>query len=341
MIDKILEYKDELASDTLKNLAAFALDPKNIQRLKDNPKLVKKLTENKLLPSSIRLYVRNIAGVTDKITEDFFSKSELKEIKKRVAEAEAEGSMGISAASGNMRGRNRKDNDNTIGYSGENVLSLSKAFTSPETNIDMSLGKANFSKDDKGNIIITDIHNFDKDPVGGGYDNKEYFPKTKYKKNTKAIPHLDTAEEIDKTLYEYMDKPGDSKNTRKSNKFLTDFYKEGGLYANYKENDSAVSYEQSETTAGLLRRAFKAHSAGNIDSSQLARIIGDLEGTDIPVELGIGSISHEDKLKANPDFAEYIATDTLGSEDYGTRGESYEDVGIPSLIRNYARNFTK
>jgi hypothetical protein len=49
MIDKILEYKDELGSDTLKSLATFALDPKNIQQLKDNPKLVKTLTNNKLL----------------------------------------------------------------------------------------------------------------------------------------------------------------------------------------------------------------------------------------------------------------------------------------------------
>jgi hypothetical protein len=57
MIDKILEYKDELGSDTLKSLATFALDPKNIQQLKDNPKLVKTLTNNKLLPSSIRLYI--------------------------------------------------------------------------------------------------------------------------------------------------------------------------------------------------------------------------------------------------------------------------------------------
>ena len=334
MIDKILEYKDEFVNDSLKSLTEFALDPKNIQRLKDNPKLVKKLTENKLLPSSIRLYIRNIAGVTDKITEDFFSKSELKEIKKRVAEAEAEGSMGISAASGNMRGRNIKGNDNTIGYSGENVLSLSKAFTSPETNIDMTLGKANFSKDDKGNIIITDIHNFDKDPVGGGYDNKEYFSKSKYRKNTKAIPHLDKEEERKNILFEMQDSAGDSENTRKEKSFVRTLY-------SLPQEDEAISYEQDESTDNLLRRAYKAHDKGDIDSSQLARIIGDLEGTNIPVELGIGSISHEDKLKANSDFAEYIATDTLGSEDYGTRGESYKDVGIPSLIRNYARKFMK
>ena len=334
MIDKILEYKDELASDTLKSLAAFALDPKNIQRLKDNPKLVKKLTENKSLPSSIRLYVRNIAGVTDKITEDFFSKSELKEIKKRVAEAEAEGSMGISAASGSMKGqRFGKTNDNTIGYSG-NGLSLNKVFSSPETNIDMTLGRASFSKDDKGNIIITDSHNFDGDPVGGGYENEKYFSQNKYKKTEKAVPHLDKEENRKNVLLEMQDSGGDSKNTRKEKSFVRTLY-------SLPQEDGAISYEQDESTGDLLRRAYKAHDEGNIDSSQLARIIGKLQGTDIPVEMGIGSITHEDKLKANPDFAEYIATDTLGSEDYGTRGESYENVGIPSLIRNNAYKFIK
>ena len=52
------------------------LRPENLEFLRENKKLVKALTKNKLLPSSIRLYLRNLAGVTDKITEDFFSKSE-------------------------------------------------------------------------------------------------------------------------------------------------------------------------------------------------------------------------------------------------------------------------
>ena len=135
-------------------------------------------------------------------------------------------------------------------------------------------------------------------------------------------------------LFEMQDSAGDSENTRKEKSFVRTLY-------SLPQEDEAISYEQDESTDNLLRRAYKAHDKGDIDSSQLARIIGDLEGTNIPVELGIGSISHEDKLKANSDFAEYIATDTLGSEDYGTRGKSYKDVGIPSLIRNYARKFIK
>ena len=68
----------------MEGLIAVLLRPENLEFLRENKKLVKALTKNKLLPSSIRLYLRNLAGVTDKITEDFFSKSELKEIKRRV-----------------------------------------------------------------------------------------------------------------------------------------------------------------------------------------------------------------------------------------------------------------
>ena len=53
-----------------------------------------------------------------------------------------------------------------------------------------------------------------------------------------------------------------------------------------------------------------------------------LRGTRIPVELDIGPITQEDKLEANPNFAEYIAYDT-------------EKVGIPTLIKNKARKFIK
>lgn len=330
MIDKILEYKDEFVSDSLKSLTSYALDPKNIQRLKNNPKLVKKLTENKLLPSSIRLYVRNIAGVTDKITEDFFSKSELAEIKKRVANAEAQGSMGSNNVSGQTASSKQK---NTIGYSfKDGKLSLEKALTDPAINIDMTLGQASFSKDNKGNYKVTDIHNFDSDPVGAGYENKEYFKSQRDSSNSKAIPHLDQSEKIDAMLLENQDKPGDSDQEKNYKMFQRSLYEGDGALSNYKENDSAVTYQTPETDKQLLNRAYKAHAAGDIGSSQLARILGKLEGTNIPVELGIGSITQEDKYEANPDFAEFIAND--GSD-------RYENVGIPTLIKNLARNFMK
>jgi len=329
MIEKITQYlgsNNELTA----SMVGFLLKPENIERLKDNPKLVKKLTKNKTLPSSIRLYIRNIAGVTDKITEDFFSKSELAEIKKRVAYAEAQGSMGLNNVSGQAESSKQK---NTIGYSfKDGKLSLSKALTDPAINIDMTLGQASFSKDDKGNYKVTDIHNFDNDPVGAGYENKEYFKSQKNSSNSKAIPHLDRSEQIDAMLLKNQEKPEDSDQEKNYKMFMRSMYEGDGALSNYKENDSAVTYQTPETDKQLLNRAYKAHAARDIGSSQLARIIGDLEGTDIPVEMGIGSITQEDKYEANPDFAKFIAND--GSN-------RYENVGIPTLIKNLAHNFIK
>ena len=51
--------------------------------------------------------------MTDKITEDFFSKSELAEIKKRVSEAKANESMGARSVSGQVFSDTAK---NAIGY---------------------------------------------------------------------------------------------------------------------------------------------------------------------------------------------------------------------------------
>ena len=320
MIEKITEYlgsNNELTG----SMVGFLLKPENLERLKNNKKLVKKLTKIKALPSSIRLYLRNLAGVTDKITEDFFSKSELKEIKKRVAKAEAEGSMGNNAVSGlTTTGTGRT---NIIGYElDKGKLSFAKAFTDEATNIDMTLGQATFSKDDEGNFIVKDKHNF-APSVGGGtlYDNKEYFEGRK--ENTKVIPHLDTYENLDKIFSSEKDK-----------EWLESMKK---MMPN-----EAESYQQYESDKQILERAKNAFEDGDIDSSKYARIVaGFQQGEEIPVELNLGIISQEDKYKANPDFAEYIATDTLGSEDYGTRGKSYEDVGIPTLIKNQARKFIK
>ena len=165
---------------------------------------------------------------------------------------------------------------------------------------------------------------------------EEYFKSQRNSSNSKAIPHLDRSEQIDAMLLKNQEKPEDSDQEKNYKMFMRSMYEGDGALSNYKENDSAVTYQTPETDKELLNRAYKAHSAGDIGSSQLARILGKLEGTNIPVELGIGSITQEDKYEANPDFAEYIATDTLGS-----RGKSYEDVGIPTLIKNNARKFIK
>ena len=93
--------------------------------------------------------------------------------------------------------------------------------------------------------------------------------------------------------------------------------------------NEAESYTQYESDKQILERAKNAFEAGDIDASKYARIVaGFQQGEEIPVELNIGKITQEDKLEANPNFAEYIAYDT-------------EKIGIPTLIKNQARKFIK
>ena len=278
-------------------LMSWLLSPKNLERLRNNKDLVRKLTKNKMLPSSVRLYLRNLAGVTDKITEDFFSKSELKEIKKRVAEAKAMGSMGYATQSG-LTGTMK---DNTIGYSHEGFmdqLSLKGAFTNPSTNIDMTLGQASFSTDKNGNVTVKDTHNF-AGVEGSGYKGKSL------RKHTfeQAVPHP---------------------------------YEEGSMMDTLlKGTDVGRSFKVEESDKQFLARAKRELEAGNIDPSKYARIVGGMEqGEGIPIEMDIGKITHEDKLKADPFFADYIAQDTKSG--YGVE---YEDVGIPSKIRKHAKKY--
>jgi len=324
MVEKITEYL-ESNNELTGSMVGFLLKPENLEKLKDNKKLVKKLTKIKALPSSVKLYLRNLAGVTDKITEDFFSKSELAEIKKRVAEAEANKSMGDAAISGlTTTGSGR---DNIIGYQlDKGKLSLAKAFTDEATNIDMTLGQANFSKDDKGNFIVTDKHNFGVD-VGGGtlYDNEKYFGVRK--EFPSVVPHRDTHDEYDEKLQD-PETPEEEKE----------------WYENFKKvmPNEAVSFTTPESDKQLLKRAKNAFESGDIDASKYARIVaGFQQGEGIPIELNIGKITQEDKYKANPEFAKYIASDTMGFDPDYPEGKQYENVGIPTLIKNQARKFIK
>jgi len=318
MIDKSLKYENK--SGLTSELMTWVLKPENLERLKNNKGLVKQLTKIKALPSSVRLALRNLAGVTDKITEDFFSKGELAEIKKRVSEAKANKSMGMKAIAGlTTTGGGR---DNIIGYQLEKgKLSLAKAFTDDATNIDMTLGQATFSTDDKGNIKIVDTHDFYPSAGGGTlYENEEYFPPRK--KFTSAVPHRDTHDDLNEAIQ-------DPKTTEDEKEW----------YENLKTvmPNQALTFETDESDKQLLKRAKKALEAGDIDPSKYARIVAGMQqGEGIPIELNIGKITHKDKLEANPEFAKYIAQDTKSGY-----GKEYENVGIPTLIRDQARKYIK
>ena len=135
MIDKsiLANYPIERVSlanggDVTSQLMSWVLSPKNLERLKNNKGLVKQLTKIKALPSSVRLYIRNLAGVTDKITEDFFSKSELAEIKKRVTEAEVSKAVTGYATSGAASIYRAVAGHSGIGYEASKPKTLKNAF---------------------------------------------------------------------------------------------------------------------------------------------------------------------------------------------------------------------
>ena len=134
---------------------------KIINLLKNNKDTVKKITDAKLLPSSYRLYLRSLAGITDPVDESFFKDSELDMLRKKIGRSE------ISKETGD---ENYPLPKNTIGYGyrGGKDLSVSRALTDDETNIDMTIGKANYTKDKDGNYILKDKYDFDG-IMGGGY----------------------------------------------------------------------------------------------------------------------------------------------------------------------------
>ena len=313
----------ENGGDVTSQLMSWVLSPKNLERLRNNKGLVKQLTKMKALPSSVRLYIRNLAGVTDKITEDFFSKSELKEIKKRVTEAKAAGSMGYVPQSGLTRTMKA----DIIGYSypkdeSTGMMSLKGAFTDPAVNINMTLGQATFDTDKDGNVVVKDIHDF-HGIEGYGYEGKQL--RKRDLKHT--IPH---AEE----KFETGVKPGDSPSVISEKEWLEELKKIQGLTG---DEDIRRSATVKESDKQFLKRAHKELLAGNIDPSKYARVVAGLEqGEGIPVEIDVGKISHEDKLKADPFFADYIAQDTKSGY-----GKEYENVGIPTLIREQARKYLK
>ena len=79
-------------------IADLFLTPQNVDRgvnlLQSNVGIVDALANNlTFLPSSARLYAKNIAKSEQPVNEDFFNESQLAEIKRRTAQSMAERSM--------------------------------------------------------------------------------------------------------------------------------------------------------------------------------------------------------------------------------------------------------
>ena len=135
---------------------------KIINLLKNNQGIVKKITDTKLLPSSYRLYLRSLSGITDPVDESFFKDSELNMLRKKIGRSE------ISKETGNYN--LPKD---TIGYGDKKDLTAFNAFADDETNIDMTIGRANYTKDKDGNYILEDKYDFNSIVGGRSYGKME------------------------------------------------------------------------------------------------------------------------------------------------------------------------
>ena len=113
-----------------------------------------------MLPSAARLYLRSISGSKTKITEDFFSESELKEIKKRVTEAEVSKALYGYATSGAGSMGRAVEGHSGIVYESDKAKTIPNAFKYPDVNIDMTLGQAGFYRNNNGTYQVYDKHNF-------------------------------------------------------------------------------------------------------------------------------------------------------------------------------------
>ena len=319
------------------------LTPQNVERgvnfLQSNKGIVDALAHNlTFLPSSARLYVKNLAGSEQPVNEDFFSESQLAEIKRRTAQEMANKSMQYDWASTDTMNQ-------VVPYNLESPLSLKSTFTDPKVDIDMSLGQAVYKQNPDGTISIIDKHDFDSlagathegfysekgDPIGG----------KDYDWSDRLVGPPDEREDWwlePKT--EFRDLEAFKMNEPGANPFEPQdrWIPQMGWDIEYE----VPKYEVAESDEEYMARVIEAYKEGKISKSKLARVVGGTYGhtgmnpdweyytsqgipiknpSAIPININLGKISHLDKLKANPNFARYIA----------------EHKDIPSRIRKEAQ----
>ena len=294
------------------------LTSQNVERgvnlLQSNKGIVDALAHNlTFLPSSGRLYAKNLAGSTTPINEDFFSESQLAEIKNRTAMEMADRSMMYEEK--NKYGNIPWDLRNkVVSYDlNRKPISLSGIFSDTGTDIDATLGQFTYKENPDGTISAIDKHDFDS--FGGG-ETETYGGKISFsglpEYTEKGLPFLEP---------EFFPATVDK------------FSGEELAPAVY-ETKTDYSYQTSDE---VLQEALDLYKQGLISTSKLARIIGGQKGqtgddinwefykdiehmrpdwdrSGIPININLGKISHLDKLKANKDFARYIAeTETIPS----------------------------
>jgi len=335
----------------------YFLTPENVKRgvnlLQGNQGIVNTLTGLPIGPSSGRAYIRNLSGSTEPITEDFFNTTQLSEIQRRTAEQMANKSMMYEPENLDPDGISENlISKNVVPYNLESPLSMKGIFTDPKVDIDMTLGTNTYRQNPDGTISVIDTHDFDSIEGGGdvlyGQGEKADLgkgwsissrglgtPRYRGERGLPFLPPVDifgrtqeqaTAEEVIKDPF--------------TGEVIKPDY--AAKWREYNTQTESI-YESKEET---LKHVYDALKKGHITPAKFARIIGGLHGlqgdeleedyspeysrmregwkeTGIPVNVNLGKISHRDKLKANRNFARYVA----------------EHRDIPSRIRKEAQKF--
>ena len=330
-------------------IADFFLTPQNIDRgvnlLQSNVGIVDALANNlTFLPSSGRLYAKNLAGSEQPVNEDFFSESQLAEIKRRTAEQMANRSMKYRPdyvdeddPSRNLFYDTWQDKNKVVPYNLDSPLSLKSTFTDPKVDIDMTLGQAVYQQNPDGTVSIIDKHDFDSiaGATGEGFYSEKGDPlwDPALKDDLVGPPQERENWYLDKK-YEFRDPDAFKPNEPGANPFEP--IQHWTPHMGWNTEHYVPKYGSSESTEEYMAKALEAYKKGEIGKSKLARIVGGTYGhvgndpkweyyqnmgmpikkqTGIPIHINLGKISHSDKLKANPNFARYIAeTETIPSK---------------------------
>jgi len=347
------------------------LTPKNVERgvnlLQSNKGIVDALAHNlTFLPSSARLYAKSLAGSERPVNEDFFSESQLAEIKNRTAKQMAERSMKYRPnyvdeddPSRNLFYDTWNTRNRVVNYEPDTTISMSGIFKDPKEDIQGTLGKYTYRENPDGTISAIDKHDFDfiegGSTIYGEGELNDYLGQPKYRGYT-DLPFLEPLE-IPAEEGQFVGMGTDEKGfdlvapAGPANMYQPYFpggESMGPLAGKFIEGDPAYRRTKFEeiysSQEEVLQEAIDAYKNGKIDGSKLMRIIGGMyghQGQDltpkhpyselmttgsdrmrnsldtgfIPVNVNLGRISHLDKLKANKNFARYIAeTKTIPSK---------------------------
>ena len=320
--------------------------PQNVERgvnlLQSNKGIVSGLAQNlTFLPASLRAYTQSLAGSQTPITEDFFSTDQLSEIKRRTAEQMANKSMiydpeNFGGPAPDMSPH--RVSHNVVPY-GEEPLSWEGVWKDPKVDISSTFGQYTYKQNPDGTISAIDKHDFDS--LQGGYESlygqgaKADLGKgwaidttrlgTPQYKGERGLPFLPPVDMFGRTQAQAT-----------AEEVIKDPFTGEVIEPDYNADREYTMQTESlyQNRSEVLAAAFDALKKQHITPAKYARIMGgihairgdegdeedtqmrgEIKPSHIPVNVNLGKISHRDKLRANRNFARYIAeTGTIPSQ---------------------------